>query len=128
MRRRGLIGSIGWALFPWPHPAKAQQPTIPVVGFFRSTSSAPFAHIVAAFRRGLADGGLVEGQSVLVEYRWAENQLDRLPELAADLVRRQVAVIVGNSVAVEAAGWPPERSRSSSWPPMTRSRAVWSKA
>ena len=103
MQRRELIGTISLTLLPWPRPAAAQQQPLPIVGFFRSTASAPFAHIVAAFRQGLAEGGLVEGQSVVVEYSWAENQLDRLPELAADLVRRQVAVIVGNSVAVEAA-------------------------
>lgn len=103
MKRRGLIGSIWLAALPWPSLANAQQPTMPIVGFLRSTASAPFTHIVAAFRQGLAEGGLVEGESVVVEYRWAENQLDRLPELAADLVRRHVAVIVGNSVAVEAA-------------------------
>jgi putative ABC transport system substrate-binding protein len=76
---------------------------MPAVGFLRSSPAAPFAHIVAAFRQGLSEGGFVEGQNVVIEQRWADNQADRLPALAADLVRRQVAVIVGNGIAVEAA-------------------------
>jgi putative ABC transport system substrate-binding protein len=74
-----------------------------VVGFFRSTPAKPFAHIVAAFREGLSETGFVEGQNVTIEQRWADNQLDQLPALAADLVRRHPAVIVGNGQAVEAA-------------------------
>jgi putative tryptophan/tyrosine transport system substrate-binding protein len=86
----------------WPLAARAQQ-SAPVVGFLRSTPSAPFMHLVAAFRQGLKDEGFIEGQNVSIEYRSADNQLDRLPGLAADLVRRQVAVIVANTPAAEAA-------------------------
>ena len=76
---------------------------MPVIGFLRSTPSAPFAHFVAAFQRGLKEEGFVEGHNVSVEYRSADNQLDRLPGLAAELIQRQVAVIVGNTPAAEAA-------------------------
>ena len=76
---------------------------MPTIGFLRTTPSGPFADLVAAFRQGLNETGFVEGQNVAVEYRWADNHLDLLPGLAADLVRRHVAVIVGNSLAAEAA-------------------------
>jgi putative ABC transport system substrate-binding protein len=87
----------------WPSTSSAQQPTLPIVGFFRSTPSGPFTNLVAAFRNGLHEAGFTEGQNVTVEYRWADNRLDRLPGLAADLVRREVAAIVGNGLAVRAA-------------------------
>ena len=96
MDRRTFIGSIAGGLVATPHFAHAQQPAMPVVGLLRSTPSAPFAHIVAAFREGLKETGFVEGQNVAIEQRWADNQLDRLPGLAADLVARNVAVIVTN--------------------------------
>jgi putative ABC transport system substrate-binding protein len=76
---------------------------MPVIGFLRSTPAKPFAHIVTAFRQDLNEMGFVEGQNVVVEQRWADNQLDDLPALAADLVRRKAAVIVGNGPAVNAA-------------------------
>lgn len=76
---------------------------MPTIGFLRSTPAAPFARIVSAFREGLAETGFVEGRNVAIEYRWADNHLDRLPELADELVRRHVAVIIGNSLAAEAA-------------------------
>jgi putative ABC transport system substrate-binding protein len=76
---------------------------MPVIGFLRSTPAKPFAHILAAFRQGLNETGFVEGQNVAVEQRWADNQLDQLPALAVDLVRRQAGVIVCNGPAVEAA-------------------------
>ena len=82
---------------------EAQPAALPTVGFLRSTPSAPFTHLVTAFRQGLNEVGFSEGQNVAIEYRWADNQLDRLPGLAAELVRRPVAVIVGNSVAAQAA-------------------------
>jgi len=103
MRRRDVITFFGTAAAIWPLGAHAQQPTIPVVGFFRSTPAKPFTHILAAFRQGLNETGFVEGQNVTIEQRWGDNQLDQLPALAADLVRRQPAVIVGNAPAVEAA-------------------------
>ena len=103
MRRRDLGLCVGLGILPWSVTAFAQQGPPPTVGFFRSSSAGPFANIVAAFRQGLTEGGLIEDQTVQVEYRWADNQLERLTQLAADLVRQRVAVIVGNSVAVEAA-------------------------
>jgi putative ABC transport system substrate-binding protein len=103
VRRREFIFLSASAAAFWPRSAHAQQPTIPVVGFFRTTPAKPFAHIVAAFRQGLSETGFVESQNVTIEQRWADNQLDQLPALAADLVRRQPAVIVGNGQTVQAA-------------------------
>jgi putative ABC transport system substrate-binding protein len=103
MRRREFITLVGGAAAAWPVAARAQQPNVPVIGFFRSTPAKPFAHILAAFRQGLNETGFVEGQNVEIEQRWADNQLDRLPGLAVDLLRRQAAVIVCNGPAVEAA-------------------------
>jgi putative ABC transport system substrate-binding protein len=102
MQRREFITLLGGAA-AWPLAARAQQPAMPVIGLLRSTPAAPFAHLVAALRQGLNDEGFVEGRNIAIEQRWANNQLDRLPGFAADLVRRQVAVIVGNETAVEAA-------------------------
>ena len=102
--RRTCIAALGGAV-AWPLAAGAQQPTMPVVGFLSIASPTPFAHLVAGLRRGLQDAGFVEGRNVAVEYRWAEGRYDRLPELAADLVQHQVAVIVtsGGDIASLAA-------------------------
>jgi putative ABC transport system substrate-binding protein len=93
-RRREFIALLGGAAAACPFAARAQQPAIPVVGFLGTASAGPFAHLVAGFRRGLQETGFVEGRNVAIEHRWAQGQYGRVPELAADLVRRQVAVIV----------------------------------
>jgi putative tryptophan/tyrosine transport system substrate-binding protein len=102
MKRREFITLLGGAAAAWPIGARAQQPTMPVVGFLRSTAAASSGELVGAFQQGLKEAGFVEGQNVAVEYRFADDQDDRIPGLAAELVRRQVAVIYGNGVAVPA--------------------------
>ena len=99
MRRRDFITAIVGSAVTWPVAARAQQPAMPVVGFLNSASPDVFADRLRAFHQGLKDTGFVEGENVAIAYRWAENQLDRLPELAAELVRQQVKVIAVNLVA-----------------------------
>src|ERR1700692_982346 len=99
MRRRELIMLLGGAATIWPLAARAQQPAMPVVGFLRSTSLAPFQNLVVAFGDGLKEAGFVAGQNVAIEYRYAENQRDRLPALVAELVGLPVAVLIVHSRA-----------------------------
>ena len=96
IRRRDVITLLGGAA-AWSSLARAQQPPMPVIGFLRSTSSADSEHLVGAFRQGLREGGFVEGRDCAIENRWADNQLDRLPALVAELLRRPVTIIVGNT-------------------------------
>jgi len=94
MRRREFIALLGGAVAS-PLAARAQQPALPVIGFMSGRSPEDSTHLVAAFRQGLAENGFVEGQTVAIEFRWADGDYDRLPALAADLVSRKVAVLVG---------------------------------
>jgi putative ABC transport system substrate-binding protein len=96
MRRREFINLFGGVAATWPLAARAQQSAVPVIGFLRSTTAAGSEHLATAFEQGLKDAGFVAGQNVAIDYRWGNDQSGRLPGLAADLIRRRPAVIIGN--------------------------------
>src|SRR4051812_25327285 len=103
MRRRDFVSLLGGAAVAWPLGVRAQQAAVPVVGFMRSTTLAPFESLATAFRQGLNETGFVEGRNAAVEYRYGDNQDERLPVLVAELTRRPVAVMVTNNASALAA-------------------------
>jgi putative tryptophan/tyrosine transport system substrate-binding protein len=100
MRRRDFIKMVGGAAAAWPFAARGQRTTRPIVGFLNGASADKYAYLATAFRQGLGDLGFVDGDNITIEYRWAAGQYDRLSEMAADLVRREAAVIAANTPAV----------------------------
>jgi ABC-type uncharacterized transport system substrate-binding protein len=102
MRRRTFLGVLGGVAVAWPNVVGAQQPTLPTIGFLITGTPGPFAGELAAFKKGLAESGFVDGQNLTIEYRWAENRLDRLSAMAVDLVKRQVSVLVAGGGAPSA--------------------------
>src|SRR5262245_43378084 len=107
IQRRKFLATLGGAAVAWPLAAQAQQSAMPVIGYLSTRSAEDTTHLLAAFRTGLAQNGYIEGQNVTIEYRWALGQYDRLPGMAAELVRRPVTVLAttgGEPAAFAAAG------------------------
>src|SRR5215471_7248727 len=102
IRRRKFLATLGGTA-AWPLAAHAQQTAMPVIGFLHIASPGAYVHVIAGFRRGLAESDFVEGRDITVEYRWAEGELGRMPSLLADLLRHQVSVIVGSLQGAQAA-------------------------
>ena len=99
VKRREFITLLG-AAAAWPFAARAQQPTLPVVGFLSSASAQAYKPFVSAYRSGLNEAGFVEGRNIAIEFRWAEGRYDRLPSLAAELVRLPATVIAASALSV----------------------------
>jgi putative tryptophan/tyrosine transport system substrate-binding protein len=124
IQRREFISLLGGVAAAWPFAARAQQSTMPVVGFLGNGSPEANVYRVTGFRKGLSEAGYVEGRNVAIEFRWAHNDDTRLSELALDLVRRRVAVLVDTGLHGNGRGQSPQRqqSRSFSTPAGTRSK------
>src|SRR5262249_12759877 len=111
IRRREFITLLGGAA-AWPLAARAQQLAMPVIGFLHIASPGAYVHVIAGFRRGLAESDFVEGRDITVEYRWGEGELGRMPSLLADLLRHQVSVIVGSLQGAQAEIEPIQSARN----------------